>query len=96
MCNLSRDALRRRPKISRSTQRVRIPPPTVIARSPCDEAIHPWRATTMDCFAALAMTVELIRQLLGVALRHSGHGNGDEKLSGTAKLADRIRSPRNC
>src|SRR5665213_899189 len=31
----------------------------VIARSPCDEAIHSWFLTccAMDCFAALAMTL---------------------------------------
>jgi hypothetical protein len=34
--------------------------PSVIARSPCDEAIPARRATPVDCFAALAMTEELI------------------------------------
>ena len=41
---------------------------TVIARSPCDEAIQGPRAVAPGLLAALAMTVELTQQLLGIAL----------------------------
>jgi hypothetical protein len=36
-------------------------PTAVIARSASDEAIHPSACGTMDCFAALAMTEETIK-----------------------------------
>jgi len=41
-------------------------PLAVIARSPCDEAIQGRVLWPLDCFASLAMTVELTQQLLGV------------------------------
>ena len=49
---------------------------TVIARSPCDEAIQGPRAVAPGIFAALAMTVELTQQLLGIALAQGSHHFG--------------------
>jgi hypothetical protein len=40
----------------------------VIARSPCDEAIHTFLTGKMDCFASLAMTVWEMAQAA-----HSNH-----------------------
>ena len=52
----------------------------VIARSPCDEAIHLAPYAELDCFAALAMTEKHLISLASLSVRLSGRGDrtGDD------------------
>src|SRR5712671_416786 len=69
-----------RPWLYARCHRATINGSSVIARSPCDEAIH-LVAGRMDCFAALAMTVWVMRRS-----HHHHDGILDQHLEGADQL----------